>query len=167
MTPAPETPTPSQNVISALFLLVVLGLLAIGIQQLVHLNRTDDDINARNAAVSAASAEVRALTSVSAGTTDADLKNILDGATSEFRDQFKAQADVFRKSLQDAKVTSKATIVSAGLVSHTDTTAKVLVAASGTVTNAKSTDAQPRNYRLSVDLTLVSGKWLVSGMDFI
>ncbi len=167
MRPSQETPTPSQNVVSALILVLLLGVLAFGIQQLVALNRTDDDINARRAAVAAASTEVRALTSVSASTTDADLTKILDGATSDFRTQFKAQADVFRKSLQDAKVTSKASIVSAGLVSHSDTTATVLVAATGTVTNAKSTDAQPRNYRLRVDLTLVSGNWLVSGMDFV
>ena len=41
------------------------------------------------------------------------------------------------------------------------------VAARGTVRNKTSKKAQPRSYRLQVDLERVSGRWLVSGLEFV
>lgn len=161
---------PSRTITSLLSILLVAGvlaLLAFGGMRLVELHHADSRNDDKKQAVTAASTEVQALTSVSATTTDSALARILDGATADFRDQFKQQAEVFRKTLKDANVKSTAKIVSAGLVTLKGDKATVLVAASGTVTNSKSTYAQARNYRLKVTLDRMGDSWLVSGMDFV
>jgi Mce-associated membrane protein len=118
-------------------------------------------------AVAAARAEVLALTTVSAATTEDDIDRLLAGATSGFRDELERQTDAFREALVSADVTSTGEVVSAGLTALEDGTATVLVAASGTVANAKAKQPEPRNYRMRVDLTKVRDRWLVSGLEFV
>jgi hypothetical protein len=43
----------------------------------------------------------------------------------------------------------------------------VIVAAAGTVENSGTNAAEPRNYRLRVDLQKDGDRWLVSGLEFV
>jgi Mce-associated membrane protein len=58
-------------------------------------------------------------------------------------------------------------VVSTGVVKFEGGSATVIVAAVGTVKNKDATDAEPRNYRLRVDLRESHGRWLVSGLEFV
>lgn len=142
-------------------------LLAFGAWSAVQWRQAVSDREEGRAAVEAASAEVTALTSVSARTRDADVEKLLDGATAEFRDEFEEQTDAFREALASSKVRSTGEVVSAGLVRLDGDRASVLVAASGTVTNSQARRPEPRNYRLAVDLQKEDGRWLVSGLEFV
>ena len=65
------------------------------------------------------------------------------------------------------KVTATGKVLSTGVVKLEDGRATVIVAAAGTVENAKTTEAEPRNYRLRVDLQQDGDRWLVSGLEFV
>lgn len=121
----------------------------------------------RAAAVHAAERQVVALLSVSARSSDADLARLTEGATSSFRDEIRAHADAFRAAIRKGAVEATGAVSSAGVVSWADDRARVLVAARGTVRNTSTKRAQPRAYRLQVDLRRVSGRWLVSGLEFV
>jgi Mce-associated membrane protein len=152
---------------TALLLVVLVAAVGFGANRaLAWRDAHDSDADGR-AAVSAAKAEVTALTSISARTSDADVRDLLEGATAEFRTELERQADRFREALTRARVTSTGKVVSAGLAELDDDKAVVLVAASGSVKNNRTRKAEPRSYRMRVDLRRVEGDWLVAGLEFV
>lgn len=145
----------------ATLLLVVAGERALAWQDERH--RAADE----KASVAAASAEVEGLIDISGSTSEEDLDKLLDGATSAFRDELEAQAARLRKALTKNEVTATGEVISAGVVKLDDDRATVIVAAAGTVENKGTAAAEPRNYRLRVDLQQVDDRWLVSGLEFV
>ncbi|MBU2693735.1 hypothetical protein [Pimelobacter sp. 30-1] len=123
-----------------------------------------DDIAAASAA---ATSEVEGLIDISGSTSDADMKKLLAGATAEFRKELEAQADRLTKALADNQVQASGDAVSTGVVKLAGDRATVIVAAAGTVQNKQTKAAEPRNYRLSVDLQKHDGDWLVAGLEFV
>lgn len=117
--------------------------------------------------IAAATAEVEGLVDISSATSDADMKKLLAGATAGFRTELAAQADRLQQALTDNAVRASGEVVSAGIVKLAGGRATVIVAAAGSVQNKQTTAAEPRNYRLTVDLQRVKGDWLVSGLEFV
>lgn len=150
-------------VLGVVIAVLVAGAVVSGLQVLG--DRADQ--KGREAAARAAERQALALVSVSARTTDEDLEGLLDGATDAFRDDVEKYAGAFRKAVREGAVTATGSVSSSGVVSFTEDRARVLVAARGTVRNRTSKKAQPRSYRLQVDLERVSGRWLVSGLEFV
>ncbi|TQK68368.1 hypothetical protein [Nocardioides sp. SLBN-35] len=118
-------------------------------------------------AIAAATAEVEGLVDISSATSDADMKKLLAGATAGFRSELEGQADRLQQALADNAVRASGDVVSAGLVKLAGERATVIVAAAGSVQNKQTSAAEPRNYRLTVDLQKVKGDWLVSGLEFV
>lgn len=118
-------------------------------------------------AAAAATAEVEGLIDVSVSTSEEDIDKLLDGATAGFRDELENQADGLRKALTENEVTATGEVVSTGVVKLEDGRATVIVAATGTVENKQTAEAEPRNYRLRVDLQQEDERWLVSGLEFV
>lgn len=153
-------------------LLAVLGLVLVlalgyGVREWRHLQDADTRDADRAAAMRAASAEVEALITVSADSSQDDLDRLLDGATRGFRADLQSQADTFRSALRSGGVTTTGEITSAGVVSFAGDRARVLVAAEGTVRNDRTDGAEPRQYRVRVDVERVGGRWLVSHLEFV
>ncbi|XBB66131.1 hypothetical protein ABFU82_18700 [Nocardioides sp. WV_118_6] len=123
-----------------------------------------DDIAAASAA---ATSEVEGLIDISGSTSEADMKKLLAGATAEFRKELEAQAERLTKALADNQVQASGDAVSTGVVKLAGDRATVIVAAAGTVQNKQTKTAEPRNYRLSVDLQKHDGDWLVAGLEFV
>jgi Mce-associated membrane protein len=121
----------------------------------------------RTAAVRAAESGVVGLISVSSATTEADIQQLADGATSSFRSQLKAESKALRNALHGQEVTSTGSVTSSGVVDYSPNRARVIVAAKGSVANKAVAGPQPRSYRLRVDLRKVDGHWLVSGLEFV
>lgn len=120
-----------------------------------------------NAAVRAATAEVEELIDLSGSTSAEDVDKLLDGAAAGFRDELEKQADRLRQALTKNKVIATGEVVSSGVMKLEDGRATVIVAATGTVENEQTADAQSRNYRLRVDLQQDGDRWLVSGLEFV
>lgn len=152
---------------TGLLALVVVALLAVagerGLAWQDERQRATDEKDA----VAAATAEVEGLIEVSGATSEQDLDKLLDGATAEFRTELEAQADRLRKALTKNKVTATGEVISTGVVKLENGRATVIVAAAGTVKNNKTAEAEPRNYRLRVDLQQDDDRWLVSGLEFV
>lgn len=149
-----------------------LAVLLVGLAVLAYLQtlsvRHYDDLNARrSAAVNAASDEVIALLTVKHATATSDLKRLLDGSTAGFHDQLQKQAKTFRDALTAGDVTSTGSIAAAALVSMSGNDAVVGIAAKATVKNKASPGGEARNYRLTVTVADVGGRWLVSGLTFV
>jgi len=124
-------------------------------------------LEAEKAAAAAASAEVEGLIDLSSASLDEDVEQLLEGATSDFRSELETQAESLSQAVTKNEVTAAGDVVSTGVVTLEDDRATVIVAAAGTVRNKQSADAEPRNYRLRVDLRYDDGRWLVSGLEFV
>ncbi|MFD9206539.1 hypothetical protein ACFVZM_09660 [Streptomyces sioyaensis] len=98
---------------------------------------------------------------------DRDSKNVLKGATGDFKEQFTAQTQELTKLVADNKSVSEGHVLEAGITKAGDTSAQVLVVADGKVTNAAAPQGQARNYRLQLDLVLEGGRWLTSNVEFV
>lgn len=147
--------------------IVVAALVAVAGERALawreHRNRLADE----TAAVSAAKAEVEGLIDISGSTSEDDMARLLDGATADFRDELEAQADRLQKALADNEVEATGEAVSSGIAELDGERATVIVAAVGAVRNKQTKTAEPRNYRLRVDLLRTDGTWLVSGLEFV
>lgn len=147
--------------------LLVLALLALAGWRGLAWQDARDRLADERAAAAAASAEVEGLIDISGATSDADMAKLLDGATADFRSELEAQADRLQKALAANKVEATGEAVSTGVVDLDGDKATVIVAATGTVQNKSTKAAEPRNYRLEVDLVRSEGDWLVSGLEFV
>lgn len=153
--------------VQTLLAFLVLALLVATTAQVWRIREANALEDERAAALAAAREEVGILVSISAETSDHDIDMLLAGGTDEFRDDFEAQAENFRQQLVAGQVVSTGEVTSAGLVSSTESTAIAVVAATGSVTNDRTETAEPRFYRLRVDLEKVNDEWLVSRLEFV
>lgn len=153
--------------IAVVAVLAVAALIVWGANRVLALHHDDRVGDDRQGALVAARSEVLALTTISSKTSADDIKKLLAGAAPSFRSEFEKQAAQFTAALKQAGVVSKGSVASAGVQSSRNGKAVILVAATGTVTNANSKKAEPRNYRLRVSLEKTGNRWLVSGMDFV
>jgi Mce-associated membrane protein len=98
---------------------------------------------------------------------DRDLGRVLEGATGDFRSQFEAGTKDLSELVTANRAVSEGEVLDAGIVSDDEDSARVLVVADSTVTNASSTDPQKRHYRLQLDLVRHDDRWLVSDLQFV
>lgn len=103
------------------------------------------------------------------------LAKVLDLATGTFHEEYQANAVNLTAAAQEGLAVSSGRVLHVGLSAATATTATVLVAADSTVANkliaaervkGNEVDDQ-RYYRFQIDLTLVSGRWLVNQLQFV
>lgn len=151
----------------AVVAVVVMALLGFAGERALTWRDVRDQISDEKAAAAAASAEVEGLIDISGSTSENDMARLLDGATADFRSELEGQADRLQKALADNKVKATGEVTSTGIVKFADDKATVIVAATGTVRNSSTNEAEPRSYRLRVDLLKGDGKWLVSGLEFV
>ncbi|MEU4845142.1 hypothetical protein [Streptomyces gilvosporeus] len=98
---------------------------------------------------------------------DRDSKDVLKGATGDFKKQFSAQTKQLTKLVGDNKSVSEGRVLEAGIAKADDKSAQVLVVADSRVTNVAAPQGQARNYRLQLDLVLEGGRWLTSNVEFV
>lgn len=152
---------------SGAVVLVVAALLAFSAERGLAWQDERSRVSDEKAASAAATAEVEGLIDISGSTSEADMDRLLEGATAGFRSELEAQAERLKKALSDNAVKATGEAVSTGVAKLDDDRATVIVAAVGTVANKKTKAAEPRNYRLQVDLQKTDGTWLVSGLEFV
>lgn len=155
------TPGPAATTVLVLALLAFAGWRGLAWQD------ARDRVADERAAAAAATAEVEGLIDISGATSDEEMAELLAGATADFRSELEAQADRLQKALAANEVKATGEAVSTGVVELDGDKATVIVAAAGEVTNKSTKAAEPRNYRLKVDLLKSDGEWLVSGLEFV
>lgn len=98
---------------------------------------------------------------------DQDSKNVLAGATGDFKQQFDDETATLRSLVTANKSVSAGQVLQAGIVTSNATSARVLVVADSKVANTAAPGGQGRDYRLQMDLVDQGGRWLTSDIEFV
>jgi len=158
---------PWRWILPAAAMALAAALVAVAALLLLKLNDANADDANRQSALQVARQVAVDLTTVSEDTAQGDVNRLMDVATGSFKDQFAQQADVFRKVVRQASVTSKGTVAEAGVSSVDGDTVTVLAAVSATVQNADAPDGEQRQYRMKMQLQHDGDRWLVSDLEFV
>ena len=116
----------------------------------------------------AARAETLAFLAVDHTRMDESIDRVLDGATGEFKKQYKAS----EKSLKDAAVSqesvSKGRVEEVGL-SEADTDSATVFVAAGSKVQNKGTKGktEDRSWRIKLTMVKEDSRWLVSQLEFV
>ncbi|WP_067886974.1 hypothetical protein [Nocardia vaccinii] len=108
------------------------------------------------------------LTNISGDTAPKDIDRVLSVASGQLEQEYSERKDAYAQVVQQAKVKASGQIIETALESQDDHTARVLVAAAQTLTNAGSPDPQQRYYRFRVTVTRDdSGHLTGSQVEFV
>lgn len=146
---------------------VIVALAAVTATLVVDHRAAAREQSDRSAFLQAARQAVVNLTTISAGSADADIARILAGSTGTFHDDFGSRSAAFTSVVEQAHVSTAGTVAAAGLESMSGDEAKVLVAATSKVTNAAGAQDEPRVWRLRLVMLRSQGRILVSNVDFV
>ncbi|BBZ67457.1 hypothetical protein MINS_28860 [Mycolicibacterium insubricum] len=146
-------------VVAATLLVALTGLAGTGGWLLYR--QHDRDVAAA-AALDAARSYAVALTSTDQNSIDQNIKDLLDGATGNFKDTYGKTASRLRKMLIDNKVNTTGTVVDSAVKSVRGDEVDVLLTVKQVITSAAA--PQPRTDIVSVSMTMrkVDGRWLAA-----
>ncbi|WP_232789931.1 hypothetical protein [Streptomyces jeddahensis] len=133
----------------------------------VQLYEQHEDGQRRQDILAAARQSALNFTSIDYRHYDRDSRNVLKSATGDFKEQFAAQTEELTKLVAQNKSVSEGQVLEAGITRSDERSARVLVVADSKVTNASVPSGESRTYRLQLDLKLVDGRWLTSGVEFV
>ncbi|MGB9378399.1 MAG: hypothetical protein WCB04_12895 [Mycobacteriales bacterium] len=122
---------------------------------------------ARTEAMHAARQESINLVTLDFNRVDADIANVLAGATGDFRDQYSKDADRVKKVVKDNNVRSTGSVLESGVVTSDTDSVTVLVVVDSTVRNKANTKGQLRHYRMQLEMSRVGGHWRASSLQFV
>jgi Mce-associated membrane protein len=161
-------PRPKWKRLGVVVVTVCAGALLVASGHMIWQHRRavhEQQLNAEYAAAGRQS--VVTLMSLDFNKVQEDVNRILDNSTSTFRDDFKNQAAIFVKEVQDSKVITEVTVDFVAVESMTKDSATVLVAATSRVTNAAGAKRESRSWRLSVNLQREGGRVKMSKAEFV
>jgi len=120
------------------------------------------------AVTKAARTETEAFIEVDYKFMDELIAKVLAGATGTFKEEYSRVKATLKATAQQGQSISTGTVREVGIGDIDDDNAVVFVAADAKVSN-KSTKgvAQPRSYRLKLNMTRTGDKWLISNLQFV
>ncbi|MGV0811801.1 Mce protein [Mycolicibacterium boenickei] len=107
------------------------------------------------------------LTSIDWEHAEADIQRVLDTSTGRFYDDFQKRSESFLNVVKQIKSKSVGTVTAAGLESHSDNEANVLVSVTIRSTNAGVPEQQPQVWRMVLTVQDIDGKAKVSNVEFV
>lgn len=116
---------------------------------------------ARQAAVSYA----EVLTSIDSDKVDENFKEVLDGATGEFKDMYTQSSVELRQLLIENKATARGVVVESAVQSASKDRAVVLLFVDQSVANAKLPDPRIDRSRMKMTLEKLDGRWRASKVE--
>ncbi|AQT79305.1 hypothetical protein B1R94_08535 [Mycolicibacterium litorale] len=122
---------------------------------------------AGQAALQAALAYAQVLTSIDSANVDQNFREVLDGATGEFKDMYTQSSVQLRQLLIDNKATAHGVVVDSAIQSETLDKVVVLVFIDQTVTNMTVPDPRIDRSRIKITMDKVDGRWLASKVQLL
>ena len=116
---------------------------------------------AQRAAVSYA----EVLTSIDSDKVDENFKEVLDGATGEFKDMYTQSSVELRQLLIENKATARGVVVESAVQSVSKDKAVVLLFVDQSVANAKLPDPRIDRSRMKMTLEKLDGRWRASKVE--
>jgi Mce-associated membrane protein len=105
------------------------------------------------------------LTSVDSDKVDENFKQVLDGATGEFKDMYSQSSVELRQLLIENKATAHGVVVESALQSASKDKAVVLLFVDQSVSNTKLPDPRIDRSRMKMTLEKVDGTWRASKVE--
>ncbi|MFM8598394.1 MAG: hypothetical protein ACKOB8_05240 [Mycobacterium sp.] len=140
-------------------LLAVLG--ALGWQVVSEHQLTRAAQEAQRTAVDYA----QVLTSIDSDNVDENFREVLDGATGEFKDMYSASSGELRQLLIDNKATAHGVVIDSAVQSISKDRAVVLLFVDQSVSNTKLPDPRIDRSRMKMTLQKVDGRWRASKVE--
>ncbi|WP_194833862.1 hypothetical protein [Nocardia sp. XZ_19_369] len=163
----PKKPTRRLTTLAAAAALVLALLIAAALSAVVQAHSLDTRDARRAEYVQTARQAVLNLTTIRADSAKEDIDRILSLASGQFKNEFDGRVDPFMNIVQQAKVVSNGEIVEAAIESDEEDSAKILVAAKQTLTNAGQEGPQTRFYRFRVTVSDGNSGLTVSKVEFV
>jgi len=118
-------------------------------------------------ALHAAIEYAQVLTSIDSNNVDQNFKDVLDGATGEFKDMYTQSSVQLRQLLIDNKATAHGVVVDSAIQSESTDKVVVLVFIDQTVTNTAVPDPRIDRSRVKMTMEKVDGRWLASKVQLL
>ncbi|MBF6242552.1 MULTISPECIES: hypothetical protein [Nocardia] len=115
-----------------------------------HQHQVSAQADQRAEYVQTAKQAILNLTNIKDDTAKQDIDRVLSVASGQLKQEYSERKDAYAQVVQQAKVKASGEIIETAVESQDDHTAKVLVAAKQTLTNAGAKDPQERYYRFRV-----------------
>ena len=151
---------------SALPLLLAASLLVsgfLGWKQWQAHQLTEAGEQARQAAIAYAGV----LTSIDSNNVDQNFRQVLDGATGEFKDMYTQSSVQLRQLLIDNKATAHGVVVDSAIASESMGKVVVLLFIDQTVTNAQLPDPRIDRSRIKMTMEKIDGRWRASKVQLL
>ncbi|KLO41610.1 hypothetical protein ABW17_13670 [Mycobacterium nebraskense] len=107
------------------------------------------------------------LTSIDSNKVDENFRQVLDGATGEFKDMYTQSSVQLRQLLIDNKATAHGVVVDSAIQSESTNKVVVLVFIDQTVTNAAAPDPRIDRSRIKMTMEKVDGRWRASKVQLL
>lgn len=152
-------------VVAVLSLILLVGSSGFFVYHQHEVHAQDDQ---RAEYVQTAKQAVLNLTNIKDDTAKQDIDRVLSVASGQLKQEYSERKDAYAQVVRQAKVKASGEIIETAVESQDDHTAKVLVAAKQTLTNAGSKDPQERYYRFRVTVNRDdSGTITASQVEFV
>lgn len=115
----------------------------------------------------AAIAYAQVLTSIDSNKVDENFKQVLDGATGEFKDMYTQSSVKLRQLLIDNKATAHGVVVDSAIQSESTNKVVVLLFIDQTVTNTAAPDPRIDRSRIKMTMEKVDGRWRASKVQLL
>ncbi|WP_406815516.1 DUF3329 domain-containing protein [Mycobacterium sp. M23085] len=107
------------------------------------------------------------LTSIDSNKVDDNFKQVLDGATGEFKDMYTQSSVKLRQLLIDNKATAHGVVVDSAIQSESADRVVVLLFIDQTVTNTAAPDPRIDRSRIKMTMEKVDGRWRASKVQLL
>ncbi len=107
------------------------------------------------------------LTSIDSNNVDQNFRQVLDGATGEFKDMYTQSSVQLRQLLIDNKATAHGVVVDSAIQSESTNKVVVLVFIDQTVTNMQVPDPRIDRSRIKMTMEKVDGHWRASKVQLL
>lgn len=157
--------TPSRPVVIGIAIgLVVVAVVAAVVLSVLLYRRAATE-RAGNEALATARAYAVTVTTYDFQNLDRDFANVLDGATGDFKDQYAGASQTLRPLIVQAKATGRGTVLDAAIKSVSTDQVEVLLFTDVQITGGDGAPPRTERDRMSMTMTRVDDRWLVSKME--
>ncbi|OBA64213.1 hypothetical protein A5647_03440 [Mycobacterium sp. 1100029.7] len=115
----------------------------------------------------AAIAYAQVLTSIDANKVDENFRQVLDGATGEFKDMYTQSSVQLRQLLIDNKASAHGVVVDSAVQSESTDKVVVLVFIDQTVANSQAPDPRIDRSRIKMTMQKVDGRWRAAKVQLL
>lgn len=133
-----------------------------------HQHQVSTQADQRTEYIQTAKQAILNLTNIKDDTAKQDIDRVLSVASGQLKQEYSERKDAYAQVVQQAKVKASGEIIETAVESQDDHSAKVLVAAKQTLTNAGAKDPQERYYRFRVTVDRAdNGGITASQVEFV